>query len=81
MRTLALVYRLNSMFEMFRTLSALMKFEMLPSIADQDPVVLKVILALVLLVTAQVLTLIEVMEQVGVVVVLKEIPVGRLITR
>ena len=58
-----------------------MKFEMLPSIADQDPVVLKVILALVLLVTAQVLTLIEVMEQVGVVVVLKEIPVGRLITR
>lgn len=69
------------MFEMFRTLSALMKFEMLPSIADQDPVVLKVILALVLLVTAQVLTLIEVMEQVGVVVVLKEIPVGRLITR
>ncbi len=79
--TLALEYKLSSMFEMFRTLSALMKFEIVPSMADQVLDVLNVMRALVLFVTVHALTLIEVIEQVGVVVVRKEIPVGRLMIR
>lgn len=76
-------YKLSSILEMFLTLSALMKFEMLPSITECEAplLIVKFILAVVEFNTTHCDTVIDYTEQEGVPEVLKDTPTGKLMMR